>query len=240
MIQSRSCEKTLMAPSTVYVNSPNSSSIFFKKKHPSELTKDYVDPQNKKPLGMTFLEKKNGSPPGPPWMSLVDLWGIFQSTNVFNSNSQKKKQAENPSFTHTQENPSEIRKPDCCSTEHSNHEWNTIILFHQKKTRGGRINELYLHPSEHSRNNDWLEEMQRNHCGFQAKSVFFWGGACFTTQLKILLPKSLVTQYSPNWDEKLANLVFAPPSFFPQLRLLNLAIGHLLLKNKFPKVWFGT
>ena len=95
-----------------------------------------------------------------------------------------------------------------------------LFSFPPKKNSGwSHQRVIYLHPSEHSRNNDWLEEMQRKHCGFQAKSgFFFWGGgACFTTQLKILLPKSLVTLNIPQLVMKIKhNLVVAPPSFFPQ------------------------
>lgn len=112
--------------------------------------------------------------PGYLWW----IWGggIFQSTNVFNSNSQKKKQAENPSFT----NPGKpLWNTKAWLLLHLKFKsWMKYVLFFSTKKNSGWSHQrvIYLHPSEHSRNNDWLEEMQRKHCGFQAKSFFLGGG----------------------------------------------------------------
>ena len=82
MIQSRSCEKTLMAPSTVYVNSPNSSSIFFKKNTLPNWQKIMWTPKTKNRSEWRFWKKKMDHlrvHPGCLWW----IFGEFSKAPMF-------------------------------------------------------------------------------------------------------------------------------------------------------------
>lgn len=168
-----------MAPSTVYVNSPNSSSIFFKKKHPSELTKDYVDPQNKKPLGMTFLEKKMDHlrvHPGCLWW----IFGEFSKAPMFSIQIPRRRNRLRTHLSHTPRK-TPLKYESLIVAPLNIQIMNEIPLFFSTKKKLGVVastSYTCIHQSIPGITIGW-KKCKETTVDFKPKVFFFGGGGMF-------------------------------------------------------------
>lgn len=165
---------------------------------------------------MTFLEKKMDHlrvHPGCLWW----IFGEFSKAPMFSIQIPRRRNRLRTHLSHTPRK-TPLKYESLIVAPLNIQIMNEIPLFFSTKKKLGVVastSYTCIHQSIPGITIGW-KKCKESTVDFKPKVFFFWGGgACFTTQLKILLPKSLVTQYSPNWDEKLANLVVAPQSFFP-------------------------
>lgn len=176
MIQSRSCEKTLMAPSTVYVNSPNSSSIFFKKNTLPNWQKIMWTPKTKNRSEWRFWKKKMDHlrvHTGCLWW----IFGEFSKAPMFSIQIPRRRNRLRTHLSHTPRK-TPLKYESLIVAPLNIQIMNEIPLFFSTKKKLGVVastSYTCIHQSIPGITIGW-KKCKESTVDFKPKVFFFWGG----------------------------------------------------------------